>query len=104
MLPCMSVRIRFDFDLKAAAGGGSNDLLRQQNAEKMSLERDLQQEEHNSLNTKLQSSHSDRQTILDDAAARLAQKLQGLLLILLYTTHQLYSKLSYIQIDCRLVE
>lgn len=43
----------------------------------MTLEKDLLQEEQNSLSTKLQSVHTDRQKLLDDAATKLAERLQG---------------------------
>lgn len=52
-------------------------MLRQQNSERMSLERELLEQEDKALATKIQSTHAERQQILDDAATQLAEKLQG---------------------------
>lgn len=58
-------------------GGGDNDLLRQQNAEKMALERELLQDEEKALSTKLSQTQTERQALQDDLSANLADKLQG---------------------------
>lgn len=60
-----------------AASAGASDLLRQQNSEKMNVERELLNEENRSLSTKIQSTHDQRQQVLDEAAVALAHKLQG---------------------------
>lgn len=62
-------------DCLASAGAG--DLLRQQNSERMGLERDSLQEETKALSAKMHTNHAERQSVLDEAATQLADKLQG---------------------------
>lgn len=59
------------------ASAGASDLLRQQNTDKMNLEKELLSEEDKSLSTKLQALHAEKQRVLDEAAEALAQQLQG---------------------------
>ena len=56
---------------------GSSELLRRQNAEKLSLERRLMQEEHEALDRLTADQDAKRRKLLDDMAERLTNKLAG---------------------------